>query len=62
MAKKFEVNGKKYRLTDGLLVDELEVKEGARYQHVAYVRGEEDAMNVIHDRPRKLEEYGDFDE
>lgn len=52
--KLFTVNGIKYRIKTGLFVDELEVKEGARYVHLAYIRDLQDALNVINKAPRNL--------
>ena len=50
----FTTNGNKYRILEGLLVDDLQIKVGHRYQHLSYVQGVEDAFNVIHGRHRPI--------
>lgn len=51
--RNFIIDGKTYRIIDGLLVDELQVKEAnGRFSHVSYVRNMADALNVIRNEPR----------
>lgn len=52
--KPFIHNGKKYRYSDWLFGFELQEKVGNRYEHVAYVFNEDDAMDVLEGRPRKV--------
>lgn len=53
MTIRFTVKNKIYRIVDGLLVDELQVKEkNGRFGHVAYVRDLMDALRVINKQKR----------
>jgi hypothetical protein len=50
----FSVNGKDYRIIDGLMVNQLQVKNGTKWEDIANVLDKEDAMNVILGKPRNL--------
>jgi hypothetical protein len=51
--KPFKFEGNTYRLVEGLLVDKLQLKVGARYQTRGLVKGKEDARDVLLGRERK---------